>query len=223
MLQVVPNPNYANGSSYSPYTVGGVRSWITVITVICAGVMSMGYVDALQNGFAGTISAYFFRDKSVWYARGAVLVINAILMSVAAAKGSKINALLLFGITNLLCTCCAFPLCLGMFERKRKWLNGDMVVFSSLGSVFLTSVFGTRYMWYRWDIIVSVCAFSRPVQVFPLTGCCDHALQDTSTTLVPGSMINCYANGYCTSYQRFQNGMVWTWYGNGYGEPCSIL
>lgn len=131
------------GKTYTTYA----NIWISVFTIICAGVMSQGAVDSLQNGLTCTITAYFFRNKNVSWARAVVVVINAILIGVAAGTNG-VSVLSLFLVTNLLTSCCALPMMSGFFDKDGKYISGDMMVFSSIFSVFALSAFGTGLRWH---------------------------------------------------------------------------
>jgi len=178
------------GWGYGAYTVQYVKSWITIVVIVAAAVMSEGYVDALQTGFACTLSAYFFRDRSVNWARAVVVIINVVMMSIAATH-PDLSAFLLFGVTNELCACVAVPLASGVFDFDRKYINGDMVFFASVLTVIFFSVFGVGLNWGTWDNDKSV----------------ENGYSFTGPWGCPAT---------CSNFDNIRHGMIWTWYLNGY-------
>lgn len=119
--------------------------WISVVVIICAAIMSEGLVDSIQNGLTCTIMAYFFPRKNVRYARGCVVVVNAILIGIACKDDASV--LPLFLVANMLMCCCAIPIFSGVFDKDGKYVTGDMATFSCLFAIFFTSVFGVRLRW----------------------------------------------------------------------------
>lgn len=67
-----------------------VSSWVGVLVLILAVTMNESAIDSLQNGLAASISAHFFKNKSIWWARGAVVVMNVPLI----VLGTQVRGLL---------------------------------------------------------------------------------------------------------------------------------
>lgn len=132
--------------SGSPY----VASWISVVTIICAGVMSQGAVDSLQNGLTCTITSYFLPHRPVRYARMVVVLINAVLLVVAVLSDAKV--LQLFLVANVLACCVALPFLSGLLHctRVHRFISGDTMVLASLTAILATSAFGIILRWNDW-------------------------------------------------------------------------
>jgi len=93
---------------------GVVNSAIGVVILLLAVTMSESAVDSFQNGMGasvtGAISKYFTDKHALLVSRIAVVVLNVPLVIVGSLNLKVIN---LFLITNMLCSCGAFPVMLG--------------------------------------------------------------------------------------------------------------
>lgn len=123
---------------------GRMRSWIGVIVLVCAIVMSMSLVDSVQNGLTACISSTFFKDRPLWVTRLIVVFCNVPVM-VIATKGYTI--LELFLIANLICATTAVPLVMGLLPFLRRWFGGAGLIFSTLVAIMSTSVYGVSHNW----------------------------------------------------------------------------
>lgn len=97
---------------------GIVNSAIGVVILILAVTMSESAVDSFQNGMGasltGAIAKYFSDKHTLFMSRVVVVVLNVPLVIVGSLNLKVIN---LFLITNMLCTCGAFPIMLGFSEN----------------------------------------------------------------------------------------------------------
>ncbi|KAF9437242.1 hypothetical protein BGZ76_001531 [Entomortierella beljakovae] len=142
-------------------------AWITIFAVLSTVTMNEGCVDSIQNGIVDTISSRFFREKSVWYPRSLVFLINIPIVFVSL-KGY--NIIVLFLIGNLICTICAPPLLLGLVDCLETYITGWSVVFGMISGFSSLVVFGFLKTGHIMDGLqyVFIDAYDWPSFVLPL-------------------------------------------------------
>ncbi|OZJ03895.1 hypothetical protein BZG36_03953 [Bifiguratus adelaidae] len=115
-------------------------NWILVIVAAVVVTMNEGAVDSYQNGITDTISAVFFRHRSVWVPRALVFIINVPLV-VVSLQGYNINSIFLIG--NMLSTISMCPILLGLSERLEGYVTAWSTALGMLMGFFSVMVFGT--------------------------------------------------------------------------------
>ncbi|KAG0340422.1 hypothetical protein BG000_011981 [Podila horticola] len=132
---------YGSTAFFDLLTAGNEQAptWILVLVSIAAVTMNEGAVDTLQNAIVDTIATRFFREKSVWYPRVLVFLINIPIVFVSL-KGYNIVSLFLIG--NLVCTICATPVLLGLVTRLEGIVTGISMLFGIVTGFFSIVVFG---------------------------------------------------------------------------------
>ncbi|KAL6785524.1 hypothetical protein ACKKBF_B00635 [Auxenochlorella protothecoides x Auxenochlorella symbiontica] len=123
---------------------GLVSNAMGVVVLLLTITMNESAVDSMQNGLTAAISSHFLRGLPLYWARLAVLVINIPIM-VVATKGYTV--LQLFLLTNMLCATTAGPVLLGLVERLHPVYGGASLLFTSIFTIFLTSVYGINFAW----------------------------------------------------------------------------
>ena len=97
-------PDAPPGSVFTYYSYSArLRSWVGLLTLLMAVIMSESAVDSMQNGLTSCLSNHFFRDQNIFFARAMVFCINVPVMIIAC---KKYQVLSLFLIANMLTTCC---------------------------------------------------------------------------------------------------------------------
>ncbi|KAF9307470.1 hypothetical protein BGZ74_000029 [Mortierella antarctica] len=132
---------YGSTAFFDLLTAGNEHAptWILVLVSIAAVTMNEGAVDTLQNAIVDTIATRFFREKSVWYPRVLVFLINIPIVFVSL---QGYNIISLFLIANLVCTICATPVLLGLVTRLEGIVTGISMLFGIVTGFFSIVVFG---------------------------------------------------------------------------------
>ncbi|KAK2079580.1 hypothetical protein QBZ16_001975 [Prototheca wickerhamii] len=123
---------------------GQIANGIGVVTMLLTVTMNESAIDSMQNGLAAAISTHFLRGFRLRWTRLVVLLINVPVM-VVATKGYSV--LELFLLANILCSTTALPLLAGLIERLHPVYGGGAFIFSSIFTMFLTSVYGISFQW----------------------------------------------------------------------------
>ena len=139
-------------SYYNQYTVyPSIQNWMGVILVVLAVVMNEGAVDSIQNGMAAAFASYFqpiIPGWNLWYTRGMVVVLNAILVGIGAwlSLGNvAVSVIQLFLITNQLSICFFVPVLMGLSKRLQRYVGGGSFMFSGVFSVICLCIYGVNY------------------------------------------------------------------------------
>lgn len=135
-----------------------VQNWIGVILVVLAVVMNEGAVDSIQNGMTAAVASYFepvIKQWNLWWTRGVVVVLNAILVGIGAwlsLNNVAVSVIQLFLITNQLSICFFIPVLAGLSKKLERYLGGGSFLFSGLFSIFCLCVYGVNYYYNNFTI-----------------------------------------------------------------------
>lgn len=77
--------------------------------------MSESAIDSAQNGINATLSSTFLKGKSVNWSRAFVILVNIVLLIIAATEFAT-SVLSLFLVGNMLCTATAMPVVSGLIQ-----------------------------------------------------------------------------------------------------------
>jgi Na+/proline symporter len=141
------NPNLYLFQVFKDQNIQGssrLRSWVSLITLISAGIMSESAVDSIQTGLLGVLSVYFLKNRPIKIARILVVLINIPLIIIAL---QGYNVLSLFLVTNMLCVCAMIPFGLGLWHKLDKIYTGDNAVFAFVFAFLFTSGYGIGSNW----------------------------------------------------------------------------
>lgn len=131
--------------SYLPYSAR-LKSWVGLITLLTAVIMSQSAVDSMQNGLTSCLGNHFFPDQNIIFARILVFCINVPVMIVGTRK---YKVLQLFLISNMLTTCWFLPLLSGMFDYTRDYVGETGVLFSGSAAILSTIFYSAGRWWYH--------------------------------------------------------------------------
>ena len=114
---------------------GDMQSWIVVIAIIIAAMMSQSAIDSLQNALVAAICSNFRAFKNVNYARFTVFLINIPAIIISLQMYPILN---LFLLVNLMTACCLTPLLIGLMDliyTEWMFLLGCVVAMMSVSAV----------------------------------------------------------------------------------------
>jgi SSS family solute:Na+ symporter len=130
-----------------------LSSWVSLITLVSAAVMSQSAVDSIQNGLMGTFNCYFLKYRPLWVTRVFVVLIN-IPSIVVGLK--RYNVLSMFLVANMLCATALVPFLAGFVEQFNDWYSGDHVWFAFVFGFLFTSGYGVGKNWVPGDFGASL-------------------------------------------------------------------
>ncbi|KAK9721735.1 hypothetical protein K7432_003202 [Basidiobolus ranarum] len=113
--------------------------WILTFVALLASTMCQSAVDGYQNALVDCVSTTLLKGKSMWWARLAVLTINIPIIIVALGGYPVLN---LYLLANLVATCCALPVLLGVSRRVKDYVTPGSVLFGCLTGFFSILVYG---------------------------------------------------------------------------------
>ncbi|ORX93715.1 hypothetical protein K493DRAFT_222798 [Basidiobolus meristosporus CBS 931.73] len=118
---------------------GEAPVWIIVIVTVLAATMNQSAVDSLQNALVDNISSLLLRGRSVWWSRLVVVIVNVPLVVVSLRGYQVMN---LFLVANLVATCCAAPILLGLSRRLEAYVTTASVIVGWITGFVAVMVFG---------------------------------------------------------------------------------
>jgi SSS family solute:Na+ symporter len=131
--------------TYYPYSAR-LKSWVGLLTLVMAVIMSESAVDSMQNGLVSCLTNHFFRDQNIFFARFMVFCINVPVMIVACRKYQVLS---LFLIANMLTTCWFLPLLSGLFDWSSEFVGETGVIFSGSAAVLSTIFYSAGRWWWK--------------------------------------------------------------------------
>ena len=130
---------------YLPYSAR-LKSWVGLITLVVACIMSTSAVDSMQNGLTSCITNHWFRDQNIFFARFIVFCVNVPVVIVATRK---YKVLQLFLIANMLTTCWFLPLLSGLFDWSTEFVGETGVLFSGSTAILSTIFYAAGRWWWK--------------------------------------------------------------------------
>ncbi|KAK9762709.1 hypothetical protein K7432_011294 [Basidiobolus ranarum] len=118
---------------------GEAPTWIIVIVTVLAATMNQSAVDSLQNALVDNISSLLLRGRSVWWSRLVVVLVNIPLIVVSLQGYQVMN---LFLLANMVATCCAAPILLGLSRRLEHYVTTCSVIFGWILGFLSVLIFG---------------------------------------------------------------------------------
>ncbi|MEW5319668.1 MAG: hypothetical protein WDW38_010808 [Sanguina aurantia] len=121
-----------------------IRSWVGVVVLILTVTMNESAIDGMQNGLVSSFSSHWFKGQHPIFPRLIVLALNVPIM-IVSFQGYTI--LSLFVITNVLCSCCFIPVCVGLSERIRPYVSETCAMAGCFVGILSVSAYGAGSWW----------------------------------------------------------------------------
>jgi hypothetical protein len=138
-----PDPADVDGAVAFFVLLEQLPSWVVGIVLVMAVTLSTAAFDSLQSAMVSTASNDLFRNRlSIWFIRGAVVLVMVPVVVLALKAPSVLQVLL---ISDLVSAAVIPVLVIGLSDRLAWWWRGFDVVVGGLGGILSIWIFGTVY------------------------------------------------------------------------------